>query len=79
MRKLITKKIIFLRYIVLCEALVSLDAFIEILLRSLDYFNDNIILDTIMISALILFFLSAVIVCKNDRINFTLMTIENEA
>lgn len=84
MCKLITKKNIVLRYIVLCEALISLDAFIGILIDYLDsfelspyYSKYNIISGAIMISSFILLLLSAVIICKNDKVNFTLMIIEN--
>lgn len=80
MRKLITKKNVVLRYVTLCEALISLDAFIGILLDILDnsYFpNSKIIPAAIMIPSFILLLLSAVIVCKNDKTNFTLMIIGN--
>lgn len=80
MRKLITKKNVVLRYVTLCEALISLDAFIGILLDILDNFyfpNSKIIPAAIMISSFILLLLSAVIVCKNDKTNFTLMIIGN--
>lgn len=80
MRKLITKKNVVLRYVTLCEALISLDAFIGILLDILDnsYFpNSKIIPAAIMIPSFILLLLSTVIVCKNDKTNFTLMIIGN--
>lgn len=80
MRKRITKNNIVLRYVTLCEALISLDAFIGILLDILDGFyfpNDKIILGTIMISTFILLLLSAVNICKNDKTSFTLMIIGN--